>query len=309
MVNVIIVTYNGMQWIDKCLSSLQNQEIVSDIIIIDNGSEDGTISRIKNNYPEVRLIINQKNHGFGYSNNQAMQLSLSENVEYVFLLNQDAWVEADTIAKLVNIHKKNGQYGILSPIHLRGDGKALDMKFATFVAQAENHKLISDLYLHRLDMDEVYDVRFANAAAWLISRKCFENVGGFAPIYHHYGEDMDYANRVLYHGFRIGICPAAIIHHDRKNIIDLPTINNPERYLKIKKVWHLIYLTDINHSFLPRYIKLLVICFGSCLSSFLRFRFKNLWIYLKEFVILIGLCPKVLLNNRQAKKRGAAFLR
>lgn len=308
MIYVIIVTYNGMQWIDKCLGSLIKQSTISKIIVVDNGSKDGTIDHIRKNYPTAMLIINNKNHGFGYSNNQALQLSMQDGIEYVFLLNQDAWIEDETIDQLVNVHKNNPQYGILSPIHLRGDGQALDMKFATFVAQSENYKLISDMYLHRNNMDEIYKVGFVNAAAWLITRECFEYVGGFAPIYHHYGEDMDYANRVIYHGFKIGICPSAIIHHDRKNIIDLPDINRPEQYLKTKKIWHLIYLTDINHSSVARFLKLIVISSKHCLTSLLHIRSKNTWTYFKELLILIKIWPNVISNNRKTRKKGTTFL-
>lgn len=307
MVDVIIVTYNGMKWIDKCLKSIYRQEIISRIIVVDNGSQDGTINYIKDNYPSITVIANSENYGFGFSNNQGLNLALQKGTEYAFLLNQDAWIEDHAIDKLVAIHKRNAEYGILSPAHLRGDGKAMDMKFAAFIAQSENYNLISDLYLHRNEMKEVYPVQFVNAAAWLISKKCFHEVGGFAPIYHHYGEDMDYANRVLYHGFKIGFCPDAIIRHDRVNVIDLPDVYMPS-YLKIKKVWHLIYLTNINHSFFIRFIKLLVISAGNCLNEVFHLNLKTAWTYMKEVGVLLSLFPKVWANNRKTKEKGPSFL-
>lgn len=308
MVDVIIVTYNGMKWIDKCLKSIYRQKIISRIIVVDNSSQDGTINYIRDNYPSITIIANSANYGFGFSNNQGLNLALQKGTEYAFLLNQDAWIEDHAIDKLVAIHKRNPEYGILSPAHLRGDGKAMDMKFAAFIAQSENYNIISDLYLHRNEMKEIYPVQFVNAAAWLIPRKCFQEVGGFAPIYHHYGEDMDYANRVLYHGFKIGFCPSSIIYHDRINTIELPNVNTSVSYLKIKKVWHLIYLTNINHPFFIRYVKLLMISIGSCLNELFHLKMKTMKTYLREIKILIEIFPKVLANNRQTKKRGPAFL-
>jgi len=308
MVNIIIVTYNGVHWIDKCLGSIKNQPLVSNTIVIDNGSTDGTIEQIRLNFPEVRLILNPENRGFGQSNNQGFKICLGEECKYVFLLNQDAWLTENTIAGLVNIHHEQTCYGILSPMHLRGDGQALDMKFATFLGQSENHELISDLYTSRQEMNPVYSVPFINAAAWLISRDCFERVGGFAPIYHHYGEDMDYANRVLYHGFKIGICPNITIFHDRKNIITFPNINKPTEYLKLKKIWHLIYLTDIRHPLVTRYLKLLAITSKHIVKSLLRLKTAHLRIYLAELKTLACLYPKVHSNNSVTKKPGPSFL-
>jgi GT2 family glycosyltransferase len=308
MVYTIIITYNGMKWIDKCIRSLSKDEIVTKILIIDNGSTDGTVEHITQEYPLVELIVNKYNYGFGYSNNQGLRIALDNNAEYAFLLNQDAWIEEGSVTKLVEIHKKNDGYGILSPMHLTGNGGALDMKFSTFVAQSENHKIISDLFLHRANLEEVYTVNFVNAAAWLIPRECLEIVGGFAPIYHHYGEDMDYSNRVRFHGYKTGICPSSLIYHDRENIIKLPDISSPREYLRLKKIWHLIYLTDINHNFLKRYMKLSLICFGKCMGSIARLRADNVWTYLLELKVLIFIFPSVLLNNSHSRKRGKTFI-
>jgi len=308
MVDVIIVTYNGMKWIDKCLGSLEGQPLVSRVSVIDNGSSDGTIEYIQSKFTFVNLIINNINHGFGHSNNQGLSISLTGDCRYVFLLNQDAWVEANTIASLIDVYEKNSSIGILSPIHLRGDGLSLDMKFSIFVAQSENYKLISDLFLQREMMDPTYEVKFVNAAAWLLKKECIQKVGGFAPVYHHYGEDMDYANRVLFHGYKIAICPSAVIHHDRKNVIEYPEVNQASRYLKLKKIWHLIYLTDIRHSFIRRYIKLLIIATASCLTSMFRLRLKNSLTYFREFFIVLALGPRVLSNNIRTKRGGPVFL-
>jgi len=308
MVNIIIVTYNGIKWLDRSIGNLKGQPLISSIIIIDNGSTDGTIEYIQKELGFVKLIKNSKNYGFGHSNNQGLNISLTEDCKYVFLLNQDAWVEEDTLSHLIKAHEQHNEFGIISPMHLRGDGNALDMKFATFIAQSENYKFISDLFMDSSSMGPLYEVSFVNAAAWLITRSCIEKVGGFAPIYHHYGEDMDYANRVLYHGFRIGICPSATVHHDRPNAIILPDINKPTDYLSIKKIWNLIYLTDIRHSTALRFTKLFFLTTSKCIKSGIRFKFQNSVTYLRESISLVYLAPKVWGNNHKTKKEGITFL-
>lgn len=115
---VIIVTYNGMKWLDKCLSSVINSTIKADLFIVDNGSTDGSIEFMKQNYPDARLVISKENLGFGKANNLGLQYAVDNNYDYVYLLNQDAWVEPDTFEKLVDIQKQNPTFGVLSPLQV-----------------------------------------------------------------------------------------------------------------------------------------------------------------------------------------------
>ncbi len=75
-IKAIIVTYNGLKWIDKCFSSLYKSETPLEIITIDNGSVDGSIDKIKKNFPQVEIIENGKNLGFGKANNIGLSMAL-----------------------------------------------------------------------------------------------------------------------------------------------------------------------------------------------------------------------------------------
>ena len=92
-VKIIIVTYNGMQWLARCLSSC----IGYDVIVVDNASTDKTITFIKENFPDVKLIKQNSNLGFGQANNIGLSIALKEDVDYIFLLNQDAYLQPETI--------------------------------------------------------------------------------------------------------------------------------------------------------------------------------------------------------------------
>jgi N-acetylglucosaminyl-diphospho-decaprenol L-rhamnosyltransferase len=122
----IVVTYNGSKWLDKCFGSLLNSTVSTKIIAIDNKSTDGTPDEIRLKFPSVEVIETGKNLGFGKANNIGLTRALNENADYVFLLNQDAWVEPDTIGKLIST--QSSEYAILSPVHLNGQGDALDSK-------------------------------------------------------------------------------------------------------------------------------------------------------------------------------------
>ena len=116
----IIVTYNGMQWIEKCISSIMQSSIQSDIIAIDNKSTDGIPDYIAEKHKRVHLIRSEKNPGFAKANNIGIRYAYDLGADYVFLLNQDAWVENETIASLIKTFTENGNDGIASPIHLNG---------------------------------------------------------------------------------------------------------------------------------------------------------------------------------------------
>jgi len=129
---VIIVSYNFESWIERCLGSLRLSRYPVDTVVIDNGSKDRTIQRIKKDFPEVRLLPQTENLGFGKANNIGMKIALKEGYDFVFLLNQDAWIDSNTIGKLVELSQSHPQYGILSPVHLTGKGDKPDPGFGYY---------------------------------------------------------------------------------------------------------------------------------------------------------------------------------
>lgn len=213
----IIAIYNGMRrnWIQKCFDSLLASSVKTEIIAIDNGSTDGSIEFIQENYPQVDFIIANENLGFAKANNLGIKKAYDNGADYVFLLNQDAWIEKDTIAKLLCTFEKETDAGIVSPIHLNGAGVDLDIGFANYISKENTPRLISDLFFNRLQ--ENYETHFVNAAAWLISRECIKKVGGFdTSVFYHYGEDDNYCHRTKYHAYKIYINTTTTIWHDRE---------------------------------------------------------------------------------------------
>lgn len=215
---VIIVTYNAMPWAERCFNSLRNSTIPCDVLAIDNGSTDGSQDYIHSHFPEVKLIKNKENLGFGRANNIGLQKALDDNYEYAYLLNQDAWVLPDTFEKLVAVSEAHPEYGVLSPMQLKADGIHFEERFGRNVItrrQIFPPYLIEDVFFHRVK--EVYEVSFVMAAHWLITSKCLSTVGGFSPTFPHYGEDDNYLNRTNYWKFKIGIVPISHAIHDRKD--------------------------------------------------------------------------------------------
>lgn len=205
-----------MPWIDRCLQSLLDSLYKTTIIVIDNGSVDQTTSHIAQHYPSVTLIKTIKNLGFGQGNNIGLKIALQDEADYVFLLNQDAWVEKDTLSKLVAAHVQHPAYGILSPVHLNGTGKDFDDHFLFYLVRAEIKELLWSNLSGQQCTDAIIDTPFVNAAAWFISAACLRDTGGFDPIFFHYGEDDNYGQRVRFKGYKIGILATTRVYHDKE---------------------------------------------------------------------------------------------
>lgn len=200
---VIIVTYNGMRWIDRCLKSVQESSYPLDAIIIDNNSNDGTPIFIAHHFPQFLLIENKNNLGFGGANNVGLRYALDNSYDFVYLLNQDAYLMKDTVSNLIREVNKLSDFGLLSPIQTN-DGVNLDRNFSINYKKAIT-----------TNDPNIVEINFVMAAHWFLPISTIKDVGLFSPSFFQYGEDGDYINRLHYHGLKCGIVKDSIAIHDR----------------------------------------------------------------------------------------------
>lgn len=203
MIYTIVVTYNGVRWVDKCFGSLINSKVAEHrILAVNNGSSDNTSDILRCKYPEVEIIETGQNLGFGKANNIGIRKAIENNADYVFLLNQDAWVEQDTISKLMETAEKYKQYSILSPMQYFNK-ETLDYKFKNYYKGGI------------LQENGIIDVLFVNAAVWLIRTSDIIELGLFNECFSHYGEDSEFCIRYMLNNKKIGIVKNAISFHER----------------------------------------------------------------------------------------------
>lgn len=301
---VIIVTYNGMKWVDRCFESLKASKEPLDVLVVDNGSGDGTVARIREicrewfletdrdgaGYWLVDLVEAGENLGFAKANNIGFKYALEGDYQYVYLLNEDAWIFPDTIGKLIAAFESNPEYGVLSPLQYQASLSELDRNFSRKCG-----KYLPDLS-DRDALEKMTDpvpVKFVMAAHWMISRKCLETVGFFSPAFQHYGEDDNFLHRTCYHGFVIGVVPAAAAVHDRgtrpvtaayrmrmKAVGSMVKLSNPGRPL----VWSIFFEP----------LRLLLIG----LSHFSFFLLKDVFVFMGQY-------PRLIRARRASKKPGA----
>jgi GT2 family glycosyltransferase len=276
-IHTVIVTYNAEKWLNTSIESALKSDCPVEIVVVDNASVDNTVEHIIKDYPEVKLIRLKKNIGFGQANNKGISYALNSGAENVFLLNQDAEVEPDTIRILAEFQNDHPEYGICSPIHLNGEGTNFDLKFAryglksgvggrlTFEEWSDCRKKDANLN----SLKSVYQVHYVNAAAWMLSRPCLYQIGGFHPIFFMYGEDDEYLNRMKNENYLAGVVPSAVIRHHREQVI----VNELERTPKQQEEHYIrsvkLLLTNEKLSFSERNL-------GVCKHLFKGFRKKIL---------------------------------
>lgn len=303
----IIVTYNGMEWYKRCFDSLIKSTIPIQAIIIDNNSSDDTVRFIKENYPQFKLIENDLNLGFGKANNIGLKYAMQEDADFVFLLNQDAWIKTNTLEELVNKMKESPSFGIVSPVHLSESEINLDANFSTYIQSDSCPDLLSDFVIKGNAEDRIYPVKFVNAALWLISKQCIHHVGGFDPIFPHYGEDNNYIGRVQYHGYEIGIYPKAFGIHARE--IKKKTEQTFRQRERRELIRYIIILTDLYSSYKTLLLRSFFYISLEMYSNLLHLSFRNFVINISSFFNIIRLTPRILKNRKISKFKESSFLR
>jgi len=297
----VVVTYNGMQWIEKCFSSLIGTPLPLKILAIDNGSTDNTVAYLKENFPRVEVIETGENLGFGKANNIGLRKALAENADYVFLLNQDAWIKEDTIEKLVEVSTNNPEFGIISPFHLNWDSTKVDHYFLQMVNPFDCPDFLSDSFLKK--QKDLYTVKFIHAACWLVSKECLSKSGGFDPLFYHYGEDNDYVNRARLKGFKIGICPSVNVFH--YGFFDLSKQLNSNKHLN--KTFGLLELKTLQNSLAGNYVFFFKRHFDQSTSHFVSRKFSKAFHELIMPFRFLKYYNKIQ-QAREASRKDKAFL-
>lgn len=232
---IILVTCNGAKWIRKCVETALRSDCTIELVVVDNNSTDDTLEIIRSlRATNIKIFETGENLGFGKANNYGIEYALKEGAEYIYLLNQDAYLEPNTLSSLITCHKNDNNLGVLSPMQYNGDGTKLDLNF---------EKLSFDKSVNDDKNPDVLITDFVMAAHWLIPVDIIKTVGIFNPVFKHYGEDADYVNRVRYFGHKIAIIKNAIGYHDRES-----RKVTAEKEIKIGYMSYLAVLIDPNRT-------------------------------------------------------------
>jgi GT2 family glycosyltransferase len=213
-VSVIIPNWNGIGLLKKCLDSLKSQSYKDfEILVIDNGSTDGSVGYIKKNYPHVNLIELKSNTGFAPAVNLGVKICTGL---YTVLLNNDAAMDKDCLKFLVSEAKAKKDCGMVAAKILQMDNPRLIDSAGDYI-DAVGHA--NNIGYGEKD-GEKYEkggyVFMVSGGGCLIKREVFESIGFFDPDYFAYMEDVDFSLRAQMAGFKAWFEPKAKIYHKHK---------------------------------------------------------------------------------------------
>lgn len=247
--SVIIVSFNVRDFLRQCLISVKkaSEKINYEILVVDNNSEDGSVEMVKNDFPEVKLIINRVNWGFSIANNQAIKMS---GGHFILLLNPDTIVERDTFSRCIefmNCHPDAGAMGIRM---INGEGSFLPESKRAFPTPASaffktfglsslfpGSKYLNNYYLPHIDSVETSITEVISGAFMFIRREALDKSGLFDEDFFMYGEDIDMSYRLLQTGYKNYYFPEIQIVHFKGKSTGRDNFNDLHHFYRSMRIY------------------------------------------------------------------------
>ncbi|MFA5187878.1 MAG: glycosyltransferase family 2 protein [Patescibacteria group bacterium] len=214
-VAIIIVNYNGLEYLSACLTSLLSLDYPKEdykVFFVDNASIDSSVDFVRNNFPQAEIIINNENLGFAEGNNIAIKKALAENFDFVLLINQDTISEPDFLKKLVEETAKAEDIGAVQPRIMLYPEKDKVNSLGNSIHYL-GFGFSSGGYQKFAGNLELKEIAYASGAAVLIKTNVLKKIGLFDPDFFMYHEDLDLGWRMRLAGYKILVVPQAVIYH------------------------------------------------------------------------------------------------
>lgn len=223
--SVIIVNWNTVDLTVQAIRSVfdQTSNFAYEVVVIDNHSSDNSVEKIKKIFPQVIILENKENFGFGRANNQGMKIAKGE---YLFLLNSDTVVLDGAINKLVQYLDTNRDVMMVGPRLLNADKTfqhACRRNLPTpmsafyhlfgFVKFFKKNKVVNFYKKYSDDPECTEPVQAISGAAMMFRKEVYEKIGGFDEHFFMYGEDLDFCKRIYDNSWKtVYVSTAKIIH-------------------------------------------------------------------------------------------------
>ena len=222
-VAVLILTWNRVDEVVPCLESFSRNEYPStDVVVLDNGSEDETVATVKRDFPWVTLIENGGNLGFCRGNNVGLRWALERGYDYVMLLNSDTMVLPGLITELVNVLRSDSRIGIVGAKNVLMENP--DFTWGLYGKVTWGPMLVKTFGRFALDQhlqEPPRDVDWVIGNACMMSREALATVGLLDEEFWQCNEDVDWCYRARKAKFRVVYVDRAAILHKGGSSADL----------------------------------------------------------------------------------------
>lgn len=223
--SIIVVNYNVKEFLFNLLVSIEkaSKDLQTEIIIVDNASEDGSVEFIKEKFPQVTLIENDTNLGFSKANNLGLKIATGK---YILLLNPDTLVQENTFTEMIKFFEEHPDAGMSGCKILNPDGtlqlacrRSFPGPWTSFSKVTglsslfPKSKLFARYNLTYLNENEINEVDAISGSFMMIRKEVYEKIGGLDEIFFMYGEDLDWCYRVQKAGYKVYYVPATQILH------------------------------------------------------------------------------------------------
>lgn len=223
--SIVIVNYNVEHFLEQCLYSVRKalKNTPAEVFVVDNNSVDESVSMVKSKFPEVKLIVNDKNIGFSRANNQAIKVAAGE---YILLLNPDTVIQEDTFEKSVKFMDEHLDAGALGVMMVDGKGNFLPeskrglptpsvafYKISGLSTLLPKSKLFGKYHLGYLDKNKTHVVDVLAGAFMMIRKSILDKIGLLDETFFMYGEDIDLSYRITLAGYKNYYFPGTRIIH------------------------------------------------------------------------------------------------
>jgi hypothetical protein len=226
--SIIIVNWNVRELLRACLRSINEGrgDLDVEVIVVDSGSEDGSVAMVRETFPWVRLIACAENVGFPRGNNIGLDAA---NGRFLLLLNPDTELVDDALSRMVDYLRRQPDVGVLGPQLLNPDGTVQSSRRrfptlatafveSTWLQPWAPRRLLRRYYAADLPDAAVADVDWVTGACMLARREVVAAIGGMDEDYFMYSEELDWCRRMKDAGWRVVYFPPAqVVHHVGKS--------------------------------------------------------------------------------------------
>ena len=212
---VIILNFNGERLLPACLDSLATQRCPDlDVVVVDNGSSDGSAKLVAQKYPWVRFLALDKNYGFSKANNIGIDDALRSGSKYVLLLNNDTYAAPDFLSQILAVIREDSRVAAVCPkIYLADRPEVLWYAGADFSLWTGTSKFRGWKQKDQGQFDSRREITQATGCAMLLRADALRDVGPLDEQFWAYAEDLDWSLRFLARGYRIAFAPRAHLWH------------------------------------------------------------------------------------------------